>query len=542
MLIGENPPVRGRRNRRRGASVNDYPQKFDELYVVSDIHMGGKPGAQIFNRGPRLAAFIDQIASERPDGDIALVLNGDIIDSLAEPNVTGYVALDGDTAVAMMTRIAEDPAFAPVWTALAAFVKQARRHLVLVVGNHDIELALPIVEEWVRRRLADGDAAARSRLTFATHGGGFACRVGTARVFCTHGNEVDEWNLVDYTLLGQLANALNAGRAADPARWKPNAGTRLVRDVMNLVKSQYPFVDLLKPETAAVAGVLMAIDKDTFKQIDLSDAFPILRDKVKGKLVVRRLLGPESTTFESVAPHELADTMATELLGPSLREAVLASRGQVGPDADEDALLLSAGCLVAAGKRASDTLIATDGVETLGGWDLVFGWVGIVGKVEGLRRALVDWLSKDSTYDPASTDDPTYAQIKERVADSVDVVITGHTHLARALPLGGGRWYFNCGTWIRLLQLTTQALDKSVFESRVWPQLTKSLVAELDKSAIPGPNGQDVPLVFDRTNAVHVASQGDKVTAELLRLTGGEGGTRLERKAEPGTEPQEIRR
>src|SRR5215467_6321369 len=118
--------------------MNDYPQRFDELYVVSDIHMGGKPGAQIFNRGPRLAAFIDQVAAERQGGDVALVLNGDIVDSLAEPDITGYVALDGDAAVSMMERIATDPAFAPVWDALAAFVKRDRRHLVLIVGNHDI--------------------------------------------------------------------------------------------------------------------------------------------------------------------------------------------------------------------------------------------------------------------------------------------------------------------------------------------------------------------------------------------------------------------
>src|SRR5262249_44454651 len=151
-----------------------------------------------------------------------------------------------------------------------------------------------------------------------------------ARVFCTHGNEVDEWNWVDYTLLGQLANAINAGRPADATRWRPNGGTRLVRDVMNLVKRAYPFVDLLKPETAAVAGVLMAIDRDTFKQIDLTDAFPILRDKVTGQRVVRRLLGPESTSLAPAGPHDLADVMATQLLGPSLREAVLASRTDVG--------------------------------------------------------------------------------------------------------------------------------------------------------------------------------------------------------------------
>jgi UDP-2,3-diacylglucosamine pyrophosphatase LpxH len=522
--------------------VSDYPQHYDELYVVSDIHMGGKPGAQIFNRGRRLAAFIDQVAAERPDGDIALVLNGDIVDSLAEPGVTGYVALDGDTAVAMMARIAQDPAFAPVWDSLAAFVKRDRRHLVLIVGNHDIELALPVVEAWVRRRLAGGDGGAQSRLTFATHGGGFACRVGAARVFCTHGNEVDEWNHVDYTLLAQLANAINAGRAVDPARWKPNAGTRLVRDVMNIVKARFPFVDLLKPETAAVAGVLMAIDKDTFNRIDLTDAFPVLRDKVKGRLVVRRLLGPEATSFEGIPPHDLADAVAAELLGPSLREAVLASRGNAGRSS-EDSLLLDAGCLVVEGKRASDTLAAANTVETLGRrWDLFAGWVGLVDKEEGLRRALVDWLSKDTTYVPASTEDDTYARIKDRVGGGVDVVITGHTHLARALPLGGGRWYFNCGTWIRLLKLTREALDERVFAPRVWDAITKPLVADLDSIAIPGPDNQDVPLVFDRTNAVHVSSQGNTVTAELLRVTGVEDGTPLRRPLEPGTKREEIRR
>jgi len=199
--------------------VNGYPRQFEELYAVSDIHMGGEPGFQIFNRGKRLGAFIRYVAAQRPDGDVVLVLNGDVIDSLAEP-IRGYVALDAEEAVRMMTRIADDPAFAPVWEALAVFVTLPRRHLVIVVGNHDIELALPIVEEWIRRRLAEDDSGAQSRITFATHGSGFACRVGVARVFCTHGNEVDDWNPVDYNLLGQLANAINGGRAVDREKWK----------------------------------------------------------------------------------------------------------------------------------------------------------------------------------------------------------------------------------------------------------------------------------------------------------------------------------
>ncbi len=39
-----------------------YPPVFDELYVISDLHMGGtKEGTRnfrIFNRGDRLARFI----------------------------------------------------------------------------------------------------------------------------------------------------------------------------------------------------------------------------------------------------------------------------------------------------------------------------------------------------------------------------------------------------------------------------------------------------------------------------------------------------
>ena len=34
--------------------------RFDELYVVSDIHMGGPPGFQILNQGPRLGALARQ--------------------------------------------------------------------------------------------------------------------------------------------------------------------------------------------------------------------------------------------------------------------------------------------------------------------------------------------------------------------------------------------------------------------------------------------------------------------------------------------------
>ena len=514
-----------------------YPPQFAELYVISDIHMGGRKDGdrnfQIFNRGPRLAELIRSIQGQRQNEDIALVLNGDIIDSLAEDEVPGFVALDAQTAIRMMERLYDDSSFSPVWEALAAFVKKLKRHLVFVIGNHDIELSLPIVEDSIRRRLAEGNPDAQTRISFATHGGGFACRVGATRVFCTHGNELDPVNRVDYNLLGQLANAINAGRAVDPARWKPNAGTRLVVNIMNDIKLQFPFVDLLKPEVAAVVSVLVALDRDVLKKIDIQEDFPIVRDAIRGALVTRKLLGVDATNLASAPPEALAEEVVARLLGASFGAAVRSARGS---GQTEDALLLEAGKALVQGKRASEVLGTEGAPETLGAWDLVRGWVGLVGKLEGLRLALKDWI-KDSTTYKVDTGDTLFEAMAERVGDGIGFVVTGHTHLARALQLRPGSYYYNCGTWIRLLRLTDDLLaDNEAFEQRLWPTLMAGKMSALDAAQIPGPDGKLMPLVFDRTNVVRISANGNRVTGELLRVSDGTNGEAV-LLPEPDTQP-----
>src|SRR4051812_45170619 len=111
-----------------------YPRSFDEVVVISDLHMGGRRNAdqsfQIFNNGVRLGKFIGHVASQRKDGEVALVLNGDIFDSLAEDEISGGIALDAQSALRMMNHLYTDDAFAPVWDALASFILAPRRHLV----------------------------------------------------------------------------------------------------------------------------------------------------------------------------------------------------------------------------------------------------------------------------------------------------------------------------------------------------------------------------------------------------------------------------
>jgi UDP-2,3-diacylglucosamine pyrophosphatase LpxH len=509
-----------------------YPTRFDALYVVSDLHLGGQRDErgdfQIFNRGARLGGFVRHVTAERPDQDVALVLNGDVIDSLADESVPGYVALDAGTALALMERLYADRSFAPVWEALSDFVRAPRRHLVIVVGNHDVELALPVVAHSLRERLAQGDSAAQARITFATHGAGFACQVGAARVFCTHGNEVDPWNWVDYNALGQLASAMNSDRAVPAAGWTPNAGTRLVVDVMNRIKRRYPFVDLLKPEHAALVGVLTALNRRAFAEIDLSPFVAIGREKARGQDVVSRLLGPGAEPAVDAPPP--ADEAVHELLGPNLRAALRTARG-------EDELLLAATLAVADQRAPAESLAAATTPETLGGGAragaLLAGMFGLLPREEGLRRALQDWMKDDTTYDPGAADEWDDA-LCGRAGAAVDFLVAGHTHLARARRREHG-FYFNCGTWIRLLKLTPQVLaGEQVFGERLWPALECGRMSALDEASIPGPDG-DVPLLFDRTTAVRVARDADGTAGELLRVGDGASQGAVTLALEPGT-------
>src|SRR5580765_2247035 len=95
--------------------------ELDELYVVSDIHMGGDSGFQILRDGPRLGNLITKLAGIQPGRRVGLVLNGDVIDSLAE-DIDGYIAMED--ADQMMARLYRNATFEPVWEGLGAFVRQ----------------------------------------------------------------------------------------------------------------------------------------------------------------------------------------------------------------------------------------------------------------------------------------------------------------------------------------------------------------------------------------------------------------------------------
>lgn len=494
-------------------------ETFGEVHVVSDLHLGGGQDAQIFDQGKELAGLFLQLANQPASSaePLALVLNGDVVDFLAGDDALDF---DPDHAVAKLDRIIADASFNGVFRALSAFLGKPNHRLVIAIGNHDVELALPPVRWRLLQHLCrspdapgapgDGDGldeARRGRIEFALDGTGWSANVGRTRVLVVHGNEVDDWNVVDHATLREVSEAMLAG--APYPKWRGNAGSRLVVDVMNGVKKKWPVVDLLKPEGRALVAVLAALDPSQLAR--LRELGPSLLRYV-GQRAGRAfgLLGEEGEASEA----EQRQAALVYLLGG-------ASAAAPGPRN----LLEEAEAQLRRGMSPLDVALANStgtasnaGAEQLGAGGMVVDLVRRRSPEENLREALGKWLRWDVSFAPGTKDD-TFEQLDRSVSRDVGVVIAGHTHLERAIPRDGGGVYFNSGTWARLIQLAPGVLDDAAAFAPVCDAFSRGTLAALDR--VPG-------LVLRRPTLVSVWREGDSTLGELRRVTLDASGTRLE--------------
>lgn len=457
---------------------------FEELYVVSDLHIGGAPGFQIFDSGAELVRLVDHLRTFGPDRSVGLVVNGDFVDFLADEDPTHF---DPATAAQKLDRVMIDPAFAPIWEALRRFADTPNRRLLINLGNHDIELGLPWVRAYLLDRLSANDAA-RGRIVFSVDGSGFLCRVGQARILCVHGNEVDLWNLVDYEAIRRIGRDVSRGVPVEP--WIPNAGTQLVIDVMNTVKKAYPFVDLLKPEMRAVIPTLLAVAPEHADKVAAVLAVLARREWDR----VRQGLKFLSSEPDREAPEAaLAPTAAWP--GPPDTDALLLQAEEwLHDDVDPLSLLGDAG---------QDRHLRL-------GQDLL-QFIGMPTKAEALRKAL-QRLKADRGFALDEPDD-TYKALDEQIGDSVDFIIAGHTHLERSLKRRRRRgWYFNSGTWARLIRLDETMLESESRFAAAFQAFTGRSIQALD--AMPD-------LVMRRRTVVAIWQEGGCTMGELRRVETG---------------------
>lgn len=469
----------------------DCVRQFAELYSISDLHMGGSGDAQIFDSGAMLARFIGTLT--QGDREVALIINGDFVDFLAEP---GAKAFDPDGASTKLDRISSDPSFVPAWNALKSFVETAGRHLVVTLGNHDLELALPWVASHLREKLASGNDAPRGRITLAFDGAGFLCRVGNAKVLCVHGNEVDDWNVTDHETIRRFGRDVQQGRLTEP--WIPNAGTHLVVDIMNDIKKSYPFVDLLKPEMAAVLPVLWAIAPE--KRHRIAGALPVLRRLAADK--IRRAAGwLGDVEFGAIDAGE-------EYSRPSRRQRIVADTIMA---ATEERLL----------RRVAPISLVPDvnRAERLGLREAAWSWVRDADVRESLRAALDD-LQTDRSFEWSQEDD-TFRRLDGMIGSDVDFILAGHTHLERALKRRKGKgFYLNSGTWARLMRLQPAMIADQAEFNKVYGAMAAGTMAALD--GFPD-------LVLRKHTVVAIRPDGQGTRGELMHWNEHDGVGKLVR-------------
>ncbi|MBL8683573.1 MAG: metallophosphoesterase [Myxococcales bacterium] len=478
---------------------------FDELHTVSDLHLGGREGAEVFCSERELAALIQWAANRARGGRrVAFGILGDIVDFLSFDG-SGY--FNPQRAVEWLDEVATKRPTKVVFEALREFTAVADATLVLVLGNHDIELALPDV----RQRLIDHCAGANEqRVRVVFDGTGYECRVGGERgatVLCLHGNERDKWNCIDHGALQRSVRSVRIGGL--PAQEvAPNAGTRLVIDALNKAKRQIPFIDLLQPEQEVALRVVLALSEQE-RGVGLASA-----------------LGPAAKIWSQLREDE--SRLARGTLGLEPTDDPLAAL-EVESDATSDLGSADARAAYVSDlfdktemrfENSADPLdpktIGSNG--SLGLLDDAVRWFTRGSLPETLRRAI--GVDDDGSDKPANnvlvgSADASVEAIRSWVRKDRDVVIAGHTHVAKFIETkragSVSSVFMNSGTWIRVIRLRPAWLDEPTFSSELMPGLLRRTMRELDAATVAGS-----PLVsHDRTVASVEPTENGAVVARL---------------------------
>lgn len=396
---------------------------IDPKYIVSDLHVGDGGPLEDFVHERDFIAFLEQIdAAARRQGRVAeLVIAGDGFDFLQVEPLRHGPWREAHGKIGRVTR-----AHPALFDATARFLARGNR-IVVLVGNHDVELAFGEVQATLRRALAGGDPAAAERVIFPNdqplgpHFRGWGRGPFVYRdegLYVEHGNQWDPANFFDHT---EFYADAGATIVKDPG------GSTFVRDLFNGVEAEYPFIDKVRPRTAAILLLwLMA---------------PRL---VRERLPTLRALGPRLYTELRRYAREVPGVAGAGAKG---RAKGRGAEGDIlvalGPHADDleiiDRFGATAGPLQEMGSKSLERLPRR--VEE--------AYVSI------FCAALQQMTSRRERLD----DDDRYAAqaLELGRAEGAEVVVFGHTHGLRKI-IKGGCCYLNTGTWIGLLDLDYEAL------------------------------------------------------------------------------------
>ncbi len=444
-----------------------------QVFVISDLHVGGvypdsgdpeDRGFRISTQVPQLTTFVAALA-DKPPGEpvIELVINGDFIDFLAEGDTaTGgwqpFIA-DPQTATGKLEAIVERDK--ELFNALGHLLSRGHR-LTITLGNHDIELALPPV----RKRLMElMGVEGHHQFHFVYDGEAYV--IGD--VLIEHGNRYDMFNVVDHDALRRHRSLVSRNQTVpDEHQFSAPTGSHIVASVMNPVKTSYPFIDLLKPETGAAVPILLALEPGA--RVKLGRLALMVGQATRHRLSGAAMPGfggdihadgdPGGPFGEDIG--SFADDMGA---APS---PVPVGRGDSGDDAlaaivsdamgaDADAFLEEFRQPASIGEdiSAADFFDRTMGLANL---LLARNDDDVERRLPSLLKALRA-VQDDKSFDRSTETASEYLDAAGELArGGFRCIVFGHTHLPKRVVLEDDALYINTGTWADVMRFPMEIL------------------------------------------------------------------------------------
>lgn len=382
------------------------------VHVISDLHLGGmaaygdNPGFQMCRPETHtlLAGFIDGLPGGTSEVRSHLVIAGDIVDFLAESPYQAFTA-DLPAACKKLQQIFDSTG--AVWDALSRFVAKPDTVLTLMLGNHDIELSLPDVRIKLLDRIGKGSV----RFIYDNE----AFKLGPLLI--EHGNRYDEWNAVPHDDLRRVRSQLSRNLPVKP-EFPSLPGSQLVIEVINPLKRDFPFIDLLKPETAAALPIAAALGG-----VGLPQAWRFFR----------RFRESQALDYDK-----------------TLREPVDSNLIGAADDPDQD--LWDAAQDISAGGHGQQISALGDRLRDLGGAASEALKAARIKALFTAFRKLADMRRLHREAFEPGTESEVYLRPAQRAADAgFQVVVYGHTHLPKIISLAPpddrAAVYINTGTW-----------------------------------------------------------------------------------------------
>ena len=436
------------------------------IFIISDLHIGGRPhknngppGSQINSSYHHLTDFIDWLSSRKAcDGDVELVINGDIVDFLIEDDYgTAHGSLpwtdDEETVIIKLQKIVErtrEINGRGPFDAMRSFLT-AGHAMTWILGNHDIELSLPKVRKFIRQLLGgrtinfnfvyDGEAYTRGDLLIE------------------HGNRYDRFNIIDHSALRQERSAMSRGiplsqSSRKSGRFTPPSGSILVAEVFNRLKQEFRFLDLLKPETGAAIPLLMALHPKLKHVVSAILSF----SKVSSKLISSGMISPAEPRRDG---QLAADGSNSPLTLPELLRQELGNEATLF-----DLTGLSSTGQLSAGKKWDNIKTFSRNISIyLSDGNLLFKGKSDDDRREQLRAALgVLHGDRSFQFDYETREYLNAAKVLANVGD-FSTMVFGHTHLPKQVRISGNNGstiqYFNTGTWADIIKVPDEVLSNT---------------------------------------------------------------------------------